>query len=497
MMLEDIKLLLKYNMLLDFGSRGKRIRGIKGYLISMFVMSFVFYTVFSKLFDVSSIEVGGVDPLKTSMLLWSTFMNLMFLMGSIGGGVYVLSMNEELEFLLTLPIRRSSLALYQLMSVVIFQLPFGGIYLPVLMIYSKLVTGSPVMGILAFSIHFPTVIFLGILVSVSFARKVSRSMARRAFILLQILEILPVFLITNISSSENLQEILEGLRRITSALSKPYNVLAYGAIGLENPTYLLICVVLLFSFYRIFLWVSEGMSFEVVRGYGSGVGKSFSPVSRGYSALLRKDLKAFFRNEMTFFYLLYPYAFGIFMGWNSKDPAGIVIIPLVLSSMYTYNEAISVTVPDVLYWDLFRTLPVSVKRMIAGKVLLPVSINTALMSSVIVVSWIARGFSAMSLVLLVVSVLYYTMSSLMGVRVVLKNPPKSENPGSVYKVGSFIDSLVTMGLGALTVIGIGALNSGKSFGWLILLASLSASVVVIFWSVKSVRFHLKKLEEAS
>ncbi len=499
-MLREVMLFLKYNMLLSFGSTGRgKIRGLKGYVLSMFVMSFAFYTIFSNIFkDISNVTIDHVNPLKVSMLFWASFMNLMFLIGSIGGGIYVLSMSEELEFLLSLPIRRSSIAFYQMISVVVFQLPFGGLYLSAMMIYSKIILGNPVPGILAFLVHLPMIVSLGMLISVSFARGISRSIARRIFIGLQLVEVLPVFFITAMSDKGDVQAILNGLRRIEGALSNPINVTAYGVMGIENPVYVAFSFGILALSLIFFERISRNISFEVLRGTGKVKWKDTLKMrSRRRYALLRKDLKAFFRNEMTFFYLLYPYVFGIFMGWNAKNSVNAVAISLVLSLMYSYNEAISVSVPDVLYWDLSRSLPVPVRRLFMSKLLLPVVINTFLMCIVICVGWILWGFSYLGLVLLAISAFYYLMGSLMGIKTVLRNPPRSDNPSTTYKIGSFLDSLICMGLGSVTIIGVGALSSGKIWGWLLMIAGVLASAFVVYMCLKTIALNLSRLEEGS
>jgi ABC-2 type transport system permease protein len=500
--MREILILLKYGVFLKYRKRRGRISGVWGYLIGFLILSFVTASLIKSFVGkLSGVNIGEIDLFELFGLNWSSFMNIMILMGSVGTGIMFLSMNEETEFLLSLPMRRQSITLYLLLSSMLVQLPFAGIYLAVLLSYSLAKLGDPLPGILSFVLNFSLITALGMVLSTFVASKFTRSSARKLFITLQILEIVPFLLLTNINS-QSMEEVLRKLLRLYNFLSSPFNILGHGVSMIERPWYSLIDFGLFLLLSFIFLKLSSGIAFEVEKGktpkrkgISSATVLSTFGLSRRERALLYKDLRAFFSNEMALFYVIYPYAFGAFMGFMSsaKNQITPVLVALMISTIYAFNEAVIASLSDLIYRDLSRSLPVDYKKLIFSKAKIPIFLNLSLMALMIVTFSLIKGFVFTNVLLLGLSALYYSMAAFMGIKSSMKNPPESEGISSIHKSISVVDVLIINGLAVASLIGVNLIFSGNKMGYTLLIPTLIIAALLIALSVKKINEKISEI----
>ncbi len=495
--MRELKLFLKYGLFLQTSSRKKKARATRRTTLLVQIFIFVYFlgfTVFIMDMNFSRLAgstVGGVDFLELTALYWMVFAGGFFVIGTIGTAVYVLSMNEEIEFLLSLPLRRWTITVYQIFISFIYDLPMFGMLVAVAVAYGYAKGGVPFAIWAAVSSVFHTLFLLalGVYLATFAAKRISTSVARRIFILVQSLAVIGFVFTMNayLENASGFEEVFKRLSNLYGLLRSPLNVLGYSITGADNPAYILFSLALAALFGYLFIREAKTLGFSVFRKSRGKV--QFSRMGKGM-AIIVKDLKTIFRAENSLFLLLYPYIFGAFMGWSSKEPVYALLVAIPISSLYVMMESSIATTPDLIAWQVTRAAPLKFREIVLGKVFTPVIINFLLAVGVVLFSTIFKGFSWLAFPLLGIALFEHIAASLMGVEYIFAHPPRSENVTRESMKASPWLTFSIMGLAGGAIFGLAVKE--KWWGLLILIGSLSLTAFFIFKSIKGVR---KKYEE--
>jgi len=489
--MREIFLFLKYGLFFQVsGARKKKSNSKVGMVIAQ-LGAFLYFATFTTFVMVKGFSqaagtvLGDVDLLRLTALYWMLMSGGFFLIGTIGSAIYVLSMNEEMEFLLALPLRRWTITFYQIFISLFYDLPVFGMLLAVSLAYGIVKGGFyPAIAVISAILHGLSLLTIGIFISTFIAKRLQASIARRIFILIQGVTIIGFVLLVNsyLESSGGYVQVIQRLQNLYGLLKNPLNVFGYAINAVDSPVYLLYSLGVAGLFAWLFVREARSIGFVVVK---KGSGKVRFRSGKRSGGILQKDLRAIFRAENSLFLLLYPYIFGAFMGWTSKDPVYALLIALPISTLYVMMEAAIATASEMVAWDLTKSLPVKSSEFFIGKVIVPVGINFLLALALVIFSSFFKGFSWLVFPLLGLAILQHSTSALGGLYNVISNPPKSENIPRESMRGPVWMTFLIVGLSGGALMGIAAFS--KWWGKLALIASIGVTIYLfIFFYRKTV-----------
>ncbi|MCD6450338.1 MAG: hypothetical protein J7L34_07525 [Thermotogaceae bacterium] len=481
--MRELKIFMKYGLFFIV-TRRKKSSSKKTVLFGQIAV-FGYFSVFtgvmmySMLSKLKDIVINNMSLVDLYALYWNFLSGVFFLLGVIGSSVYVLSMNEEVEFLLVLPVRRWTVTFYQLFMAIFYDLPVFGMFMAVSVSYGLILGGLyPAIAVVTAIVHSLMLLTLGVYISTFVARKVTGSIARRIFIFIQAVALVGFILLLNFSmssTSNDMNALFIKLSKIYKVLSSPFNIFGYAISSINKPSYIGVSLLLTILFGYLFVKESGKMGFVVVKGSAKKKVK-YKRYARNYSIMM-KDFKAIFRQDNSLFLLLYPYVFGAFMGWSVKDPLYALLVAVPISSMYALLEASQALLHDVSNWEITRSLPYTYKELISYKMFLTTGVNLLLSLALLAFTSFFGGFNPKSLWVLLIAANEFVMATSAGVYAVLSNPPKTENVSRELMKAPLWMSFITIGVTVGAIFGFGTLQ--KWWGLLIFIASMTSTEVLI------------------
>ena len=489
--MREILLLLKHGIYIRTSKKARNpLLSFLGQLgIFVYFLAFTLITLRGKF---PSGENVGIDLFKLTYLYWVTLSGAFFLASTISSAVYVLSMEKDVEFLLALPLRRWTVTLYQILVSLIYDFPMLGVLLAVPIAFgSNKGLFGVILALISSIFHSIALMSIGFYVSTFISRKLTKSVARRVFVLVQgLVIVLFIFMMNSyLQNASGFEELFKKLSKVYEILKSPINVFSYGLMGVESPIYMLYSVAISIIFWLLFIRESSSFGFVSTRTERKGRVK-FSKFSKR-KAIYIKDLKAILRSENSLFLLLYPYAFGIFMGFTSSEPLAPILFSIPISTIYVMMESSIATASELISWQISRSLPVSFKETILSKITVPILLNFPLVLLTVVFTWITKGFRSESLILFAIAVFMHTVSSFFGVRIVFSNPPKSESLTRESVKGPIWINLLLMGLSAGSIIGFGFIK--KWWGALLLFGTIFLSAYLIVFLSNGIKKSFENL----
>jgi len=484
-----------------FGRRDGKRRGTKNramqyitiLLLSSLPMAiFVFvsnYKVYSTLTRFP--QVAGVF-FNTTISMFSLF----YIVGFIGTGMYSFSRTDEIELLLTLPIKTSTLTIYSLL----------------LSLSSQLFTLSFFIGSALgymFGVHEPALIFilrtllqlyfitaLSALFSVLGGGMSSKSLVRKLNVFMTLALVFVYFGFTYVEGI-NVEELGENANivRWLSFTNSKYNILSWAYS--DSNILVALTVVLSISITVLFWYMSNKVAFEnVQRKYkkqNSEVMKKQSYASL-FGGFVWKDLKLLVRNEQFIFLLLYPFVFGIFMMFVSASSISSIMPFVVIAVFYCAMEAGMLTSSEMQSKELLFTLPVKRSAMILPKITIPVLINIALFLLIDVIALLFNKFDKVALIFIPISILLFALSAFIGAYYSITKPGKAKRQ-PFSNTATFIIEGITIGLAFAILFPITMLfetpnlkNWQEITCWLVMVGSIIASILLSY-------FYYRKLKK--
>lgn len=448
-----------------------------------------------------------------------TIFSLFYIVGFVGTGMYAFSMNEETEFLLTLPISKRTLTIYNLILSLSNQL--------FTLIFLLAAVFGYMFGFKVFSVSFLLRTFVHIyfltslssLVAVLFGGLSSKKSIRvlNIFILLFIIFIyfgLSYLQDIDFSQIAQTKDLENAIRWMTFSTSK-MNILVWSYS--ENNLYLATSIIISI-FTSVLFWYYSGKTiFENnhSRKISRSVSKEMSRLSskrisnkqwktRAFHTQIRtflsKDLKLLLRNDQFIFLVLYPFLFGLFMMFISNKVLSAIMPFIAIAVFYSAVESGIITMTEFKYKDILETLPVYSKNIILPKLLIPVTLNSSLLFLIILISVFFKHFESVTLVYFPLSLLLFYLSSVLGAFYSITKPGKKVNqPFDIQS--TFIVEGLTIGLTLGMFIPLSILFSKTPLNqkvwsayvlWLILIACIIITFILISVYYKKLKIILEE-----
>lgn len=457
-MFKEIALLFRHKVFLKNSTSQRKRKFSLLYLIGMSAFFLFFITrMFNDVYtQLSQIVVGGINYGDVYINFLMTLIAIFFVISFASMMSFQLKRNDEIEFLLTLPIRKSSIVTYQLLTSGISMFFSLIMFLsPVIVYLSKRPIDEIILGTLGIIINILFLVLLGAILAVLFSRIGSQKTARVMLIIVNMgmgaiyilmFQVLP----NNLTSPEAFPEALIKANELFRSI---YNVFIMGLNGSENLFYLILLVAITAVLGYFYYSLADEMSF-----HSTGTGKRKKRKDKGIQVksnmILRKELILYKRHEQLIYYILYPVGFAIFMGIiNSNIFSAVYMVSIMGPLFMAMQTSFSMNLEGTSI-ETTRMLPISLKKYVQTKLFVPVGLNAILLLITFIVFAIFLDASLLSFVLLPFIILLEILAAISGVYFILRREPqKLNNPGAFLRSGAFlVQYLMLMVLSLLTLI---------------------------------------------
>ena len=394
--MREILIFMKYSLFMGYNEKRRKRKnalytGLIGFAIGFLLMYF----------PIREALKSGYSELIS--LFYSMAISALILFGSILSGIESFSSFKSLDFIISLPVKRSNVFAY----IYIINLIAGswgfGFLLALSAVYASS-TGKNLLILIASSIlHYVFLSSIGI-ATVSLIRKSSRSSLIRRTIYILLVIALPIIMFFINGGTKNIEENLKRIEFMMSFLKSPVNITSEAvkpsvlSTVIETLSILLCYILFSRAVQRIELTDSERERNK----------------AKESTSMVSKEIKMIFRMERGVIYLLFPYVFGLIFSWNQNiDYAIFTTLPLI--ALYTPNVSKNLTDQDITSWNYLRSLPIRAKKLISSKMIAISAIGSSVFTAFYMVLGIVKGFSTISLLSLPISSLIYAFSVPVGV----------------------------------------------------------------------------------
>ncbi|MGJ8454084.1 hypothetical protein ACSFC1_02120 [Pseudothermotoga sp. U03pept] len=396
-------------------------------------LSMLFYETFK---SIAQIHIGKYNLASIIVVQWSALMALMFVLSFFPSLVSTFVKNDEIRLLLTMPIRRSTIVLYQAILTLITQSIVVVMYLFVVPSYALSTGKSLVLAVVSSVLMCLVLLFLSILLASIFGLWMSRSSAKKMNILSLILTVAVFVLVTqllpNLVSKTN-TGTLPGLINIGERLLSPFNPVAWPIIGLENPIYIVFLLTSLIMLWFASLKVSEGLEFEE-KGIKQ---KRKSVTTQSHGGIFFKDLRLMIRHERGIFMLIYPVVFSVIFVFTTNSFTTPLFITIIISTMYVSLNTAILMKQEFLSWPFMKLLPIDCSKVLMPKLIIPAGLYSVISSGLVVFLQIYFKVPWMVYLLIPLIFVMYTFAAVFGLNLLLKEREKTEmeNPAKILSTG--------------------------------------------------------------
>lgn len=475
------------------GTKNRATQYITILLLSSLPMAiFVFYSNYRVYVTLAKFPQVASIFFNTTISMFSLF----YIVGFIGTGMYSFSRTDEIELLLTLPIKTSTLTIYSLLISLSSQLFTLSFFVGSALGYMFGVHVPAFSFILRTLLQLYFITSLSALFSVLGGGLSSKSIVRKLNVFMTLALVFVYFGFTYVEGI-NVEKLGNNanIARWLSFTNSKYNVLSWAYS--DDVLLVVLAVILSILATALFWYMSGKVAFEnTQRKYkkqNSDVMKKQSYASF-LGGFLWKDLKLLVRNEQFIFLLLYPFIFGIFMMFVSPSSLSSIMPFIVIAVFYCAMEAGMLTSSEMQSKELFLTLPVTKSTMILPKVTVPVLINIVLFILVDVVALIMNKFDKVALIFIPISILLFALSAFIGAYYSITKPGKAKKQ-PFSNTATFIIEGITIGLAFAILFPITMLFETQNLKewqvltcWLVMIGSIIVSILLSY-------FYYRKLKK--
>lgn len=469
---------------------------------------FVYLTNYKLFSSFRNLPQNLAQQVGTMFLNFSlTIFSIFYVVGFVGNAMYSLARNDEIEYLLTLPIRRQSLVLYNIVVSSNSQFYTVAFLLGAVLGYASGLGLNLFANVLRVFLHVYFLTSVSSLLTLAFGGLASKDFVRKLNVLLTLALIFVYFGFSYIYDAKlsNLQfddKITERFTRWFLFVNSDYNLFSW---TFSSKRVLFFASLLISAVASIIFFVlAPKVAFEpTLRKSGNRANHGSRGTTKLYEnwrtrrtgllAIFWKDWKLLQRNEQFLFLILYPLGFGIFMILVSAGSARYLSLPFIgVSVFYCAIEAGILLSKEMLQKEFSLTLPVKVANLFFSKLLIPTFLNVSLFVVILLISFIIGRFDKFILLLFPIHVLLLILSSLVGAYFSLKRPGKSKNQ-AFDVVAVFIIQGITFGLAFSMLMPASALMYGKDLSPMEVLIHKVILSLGIFCAVFLLVFFARKL----
>ncbi|HPP70997.1 MAG TPA: hypothetical protein PLK95_09775 [Pseudothermotoga sp.] len=404
-------------------------------------LGLLFYDLFKSLKDVI---VGNVDLATLFVANWSVLMAGMFILSFVPSLVNSFVKNEEIQLLLTMPIRRSTIVLYQAILTSVLQSFSIVMYLFVVPTYALSTQRNFLMSIFVSLMMCFMLILLSILLAVLVGLWMRRSTARRMNVFALLVTVLIFIAVTqslpqlnNINSSA-----VSLLTRTGHKLLSAFNPFVWPVLALNNYFYVFPLFLTTLVLWFVSLKISQQMTFEDKTV--SSVKKSEKKFS--HAGVFAKDLRLIFRYEQGIFMLIYPVAVSLIFAFTTKSFLTPLFIAIVISTMYVSMNSAMLMKQELAAWPLAKIMPLNTSQILMPKMIISPALYSLVMLAL--AAFLQAYFKLSWKFYLLVPIVFtmYVFASVLGVQFLLRektkiqiaNPSKILNTSHVFLVEGIV-----------------------------------------------------------
>lgn len=437
--MREIMILLKYGLAGSTGSsrklHDKRKKSIPSLFFPMIAvgiygvpLGFLFIDFFKVAKDIAMDHTNLATIFVAS---WSVLMAGMFILSFVPSLVNSFVKNEEIQLLLTMPVKRSTIVLYQAILTLILQSFAVVMYLFVVPAYA-IATGKNLLVsiFLSFTMCF-VLLLVSICLAAFFGLWMQRSTARRMNFFSLLLTVVLFLIVTqslpNLRSiGVNAQSILTktGLKMLSR-----FNPLVWPILALDNLFYVIPLFTVIFVLWFVSLRISEKITFENreithVRRYEKTVSRS---------SIFSKDLKLLFRYEQGVFMLVYPIAISLVFAFTTKSFVSPLFISIIISTMYVSMSSAMLMKQEFMAWPLAKIMPLTNSQILMPKMIIPAGLYSFIM--IVLALFLQLYFKLSWVFYFIVPIVFvmYIFASILGVHFFMKEKGKNtiNNPSRI------------------------------------------------------------------
>ncbi|PLV56903.1 hypothetical protein [Thermotoga sp. SG1] len=359
--MRELFVLMKYA-----NPRGKK--GLYAVIFTALMMGVLFYSLMGKTFE-ELLNRFGEEVFVASLTFSTTLFSVMFLLGISFYLSHSLVLEEEIEFLLTLPIRRSTIVIYQMLMSLFYQ-AFVLITMFLNLLMLSFLTRD-LLPVLSGILHLFFLILLGSVLSIVFGRALNRSAARRLSSVVQLLAVFGFLVIVNVPDFATVAG---------KFFVSKWNVLSYPVLSHDRPIFLIHETLLAVLSFLLFYLASRKAAFEPVSYEKKEEQKEKRFPGRGF---FKKDFITLVREERMVYFLFYPVGFGVLMTIVGSADFGLIFASGI-SALYNATMTAMLWRKELEVWPLPRIFPVRLKDVVLSKVLVPSFLNTTVVSGYVI-----------------------------------------------------------------------------------------------------------------
>ena len=424
--MKEVLTILKYGLKgSGIFARKKQGKGIPAFIIPLifiFAFGIPMYLVLRESFSYL-LNTTSVAQLEFIATLWCFFLTIVSITTLFPFITYSLIRNEEIEMLLSFPIARGSIIVYQTILTLMSESFLTVFFLFGFLAYTDAIGYSRTLSVFTSLTYVLLLISLSMLLAVVLGRFMGKHHARKVHMIMYFINILLFVLFSQMNPSVlknmSFEDALKRLTSIKKFIMNPLNPAYLPILAIKHVTALLITILSVIILFILVYRLSEDISFEMTYKKKKEVvlpersGKALSTFS--------KDFKIFFRNEHMVFMMFYSIGFPLIYTFFSKDFSFSFPLMIYISSFYAALASAFLSSQEFLVIPLSKSFPVRLERLFLPKLLIPTLLYT-LIYVIFSIIYISMTDNLFVLLTVPFTFLLYLFSSYLGIRFYLKKP---------------------------------------------------------------------------
>jgi ABC-2 type transport system permease protein len=433
--MKEFFVLLKYGIAFFQSSRTRNKRlSWSSYTVPALMIGFISFFVTHETF----VALSRYDPFAPKIFVnfWTTLLSLFFIIGFVGLSINSFTLNEEIEFLLNLPIRKTVLLAYQIFVSTLTQLFALFLYIGVYVSFAT-VSNNVFLNLMKGLLQIIFMVSFAAFLTILIGRKLKRTFVKRLVMFMNIVTPFLIFLLVGINM--NIPEAQGNEPSILKYLYFSFSNYNFLTWPIKDGVFPFLSALLSIFFIVSFIWLSKDTEFSQTESKTKKkVNLKFSSSGNPIKAIYLKDIKTALRIDQFIFFIIYPFAFGIFMAVINNDIFTAIFGSMPIIIIYVALESAILTAKEYLYIDTVRTYPVKFKNILLPKIIIPSALNLVILFIELMIFYFLKDLGLKFFVFLPISFLLLVMNSFMGAYQTIKNPPKTENINRVLSFGSIM-----------------------------------------------------------
>ncbi len=355
-------------------------------------------------------------------LFTSTYFSFIFLSSFISWGTTAFTRTPEIEYLLSMPIRKTTLAIYQVIVTTILQIAQVSLFFANAFAYANSVKEFSSAFYIKLFLNIFYLFSVGSLASILLGGFSSKFLIKKINSIVALLSIFIVLIFTYFLSLDPSKPGYQlRIIRFLFFFDSKYNPFSW-PIRDDFFQNILVFTISMICFF-VFLAVSSKISFEPTFRKIPTKHTNFNKQEKShiFPSFFFKDLKAFVHNEAFLVFLIYPLAFGWLMRFISNNAIAGLTAFSSIAVTYVAFESGFLMKEDKNHIKYVSILPVSFRSILLPKILIPVFVNSIILV-IFSILFYSRFTNTLSFILSIIVILsQFLLASLMGIYATLTN----------------------------------------------------------------------------